>query len=212
MKRVVVYGAGGHGKVVMDILERDPEIEIAGWLDDNPNRYGEIYFSHPILGGIDCNAELMEKGIDHALVAIGNNGTRDRVACILAKAGFAFVTGVHPSARLGRGVLLGSGSVLMANVVVNADTVIGDHAIVNTGATVDHDCRLGRATHIGPGTHVAGGVTIGDLALIGIGASILPGLQIGHRAIVGAGAAVIADVADDVVVAGVPARPVKGAP
>lgn len=212
MKRVVVYGAGGHGKVVMDILERDPEVEIAGWLDDGPGRKGQVVFDHPVLGGMECVAELMEKRIDHVVVAIGDNETRDRIARGLAEAGFGFATAIHPSARLGRGVRLGSGSVLMANVVVNADTVIGDHAVVNTGATVDHECRLGRATHIAPGAHLAGGVTVGDLTLVGIGASVVPGIRIGRRAVVGAGAAVIADVPDGAVVCGVPARPMKAAP
>jgi UDP-perosamine 4-acetyltransferase len=209
---VVIYGAGGHGKVIADILERDPAIGLIGWLDDDPRRHGSTFFGHPVVGGLGEVPGLLARGVRHAVVAIGDNVTRDRVAATLTARGMVFVAAIHPSAQLGRGVSVAAGAAIMAGAVVNADTSIGEHAIVNTGATVDHDCRIGRAAHVAVGAHVAGGVTVGDLTLVALGASVGLCVTIGARVVVGAGAVVLEDLPDDVLAVGVPARPVRRDP
>jgi UDP-perosamine 4-acetyltransferase len=208
---VVIYGAGGHGKVVADVLERDPAIEVIGWLDDDPRRVGAAFFGHPVLGGLAEVPRLLARGVGHAVVAIGDNPSRERLARVLAGHGMAFARAVHPAAQLGRGVTVGAGAVIMAGEVVNADSTIGEHAIVNTGATVDHDCRVGRAAHVAVGAHLAGGVTVGDLTLIALGAGVGPNVAVGARVVVGAGAVVLDDLPDDARAVGIPARPLRGA-
>ena len=206
-QRILVYGAGGHAKVVIDILERTEQYEIAGIVDDDPAQRGHHFCGHPILGGLDF---LLEHGPEEQVVlAIGDNNARERLAKRLEPLGFQFATAVHPVSSLARDAALGPGAVVMANVAVNPATVVGRHAILNTGATIDHDCTIGDFAHISPGAHLGGNVTIGPLAHVGIGASVIPGITIGAGSIIGAGAAVVADIPPNVVAVGVPARVVK---
>ncbi|MBI4200762.1 MAG: acetyltransferase [Chloroflexi bacterium] len=206
-QRVLVYGAGGHGKVVVDILERMGRYEIAGIVDDDHQGKGLRFLGYPILGGLDT---LLEHGSQSLLVlAIGDNEARDRLAHRLEPLGFQFVTAVHPTASVGRDVKLGWGTVVMANVAINSGVTIGRHVIVNTGATIDHDCVIGDFAHISPGAHLGGGVTVGPLAHVGIGVSVIQDVTIGARSVIGAGAAVVEDVPPNVTAVGVPARVVR---
>ena len=206
-QRILVYGAGGHAKVVIDILERTEQYEITGIVDDDPARTGNNFCGHPVLGGLDF---LLEHGPEERVVlAIGDNSARERLANRLEPLGFQFATAVHPVTSLARDGALGPGTVVMANVAVNPGTVVGRHAILNTGATIDHDCAIGDFAHISPGAHLGGNVTVGPLAHVGIGVSVIPGISIGAGSVIGAGAAVVADIPPGVVAVGVPARVVK---
>ncbi len=206
-QRVLIYGAGGHGKVVIDILERMEQYEIVGTIDDAPTHSGHRFCGYPILGSIEV---LMEGGIrEQLVVAIGDNKTREGLARKLESVGLQFATAIHPSARIARGVKLESGTVVMANVAVNPGTVVGRHVILNTGATADHDCAIGDFTHLSPGVHLGGNVTVGPRAHVGIGASVIPGITIGEGSVIGAGAAVVSDIPSYVTATGVPARVMK---
>lgn len=110
------------------------------------------------------------------------------------RAGFEFLSVVHPSVVMGAGVTLGEGVQIMAGAIVQADTTIGDNSIINTGALVDHDCVIGNHVHIAPGAVISGGVNIGEGVHIGTGASIIQGLTIGAGAVIGAGTVVVKDV------------------
>ena len=205
-KDLLIYGAGGHAKVVCDAALH-AGFRVRGFLDDDPERHGQSLWDLPIMGGL----EWLEKSRPKCalVLAIGDNRARQRAAERLAALDIPLATVVHPSARLGRGTRLGEGTVVLAGAVVNADTLIGRHGIVNTGATVDHDCVLGDFVHIAPGAHLAGGVRVGNSTLIGIGACLLPGVCVGEGAVVGAGAVVVEDLPDRVIARGVPARVVR---
>ncbi|MHB8668191.1 MAG: acetyltransferase [Burkholderiales bacterium] len=208
-EKLVVFGAGGHAKVVIDIVEQQGNYEIAGLLDDDLRHQGQRFFGYPVLGTRAELPALISAQLRHAIVAIGDNADRAAVAAHLDQLGWRFASAVHPRASIGRGVSIGPGSVVMAGCVVNADAHLGAQVIVNTGATVDHDCRIEDSVHIAPGCHLCGNVGVGRGSLLGAGATVAPGVRIGRNAIVGAGATVIHDVADATTVSGSPARPLE---
>jgi len=202
-EKVFVWGAGGHAKVVGQLLKENC-FEVVGFLDDvTPSRSGEQFCGAMVSASIDSFRML---GVLKLIVGIGDNSVRERKARVAEAKGFRLISAVHPRATLAPGVEVGPGSVVMAGAVINPGSVIGKNVIVNTLAGIDHDCAIGDGTHIGPGVRLAGGVTIAHQAWIGIGAIILDGIKVGENAIVGAGAVVIKDVPANVVVVGVPAR------
>lgn len=206
-EKIVIFGAGGHAKVVIDIIEQQGNYEIAGLLDDDLKHQGKRFFGYPVLGTRAELPALISAQLRHAIVTIGNNASRADVAAHLDQQGWRFASAVHLRASIGRGVKIGPGCVVMAGCVVNADAYLGAHVIVNTGATVDHDCRIEDAVHIAPGCHLCGSVSVGQGSLLGAGSTVTPGVRIGRNVIVGAGSTVIRDIADAARVSGVPARP-----
>ena len=202
---VVVIGAGGHAKVVIELLRaagREVDFCIAGSGDE-----GTTCLGVPVLIGDDRARELWREGYRHAIVAIGNNRLRERLARDLADLGFTFVNAVSPRAVVSPSARLGVGVAVMAGAVINAEAVIGDHVIINTLASVDHDCVIGAASHVAPHCGLAGGARVGDRVFLGIGSTVLPEISIGPDVQVGAGSVVIRDIAVGTVV-GVPARPI----
>lgn len=205
-EKLIVFGAGGHAKVVIDIIELRGDYEIAGLLDDDLKHSGTRVFGYPVLGTRADLPALLSAQLRHAIVTIGDNASRAEVAAHLEQLGWRFAIAVHPRACIGRGAQIGPGSVVMAGCVVNADAHLGAHVILNTGATVDHDCRIADAVHIAPGCHLCGDVSVGQGTLLGAGSIVTPGVRIGRRAIVGAGSTVIRDVADGARLSGSPAK------
>lgn len=199
--RVLILGAGGHAKVVADILQLQGA-EVCGFLDDNSDLWNTRILGLPILGSIKTYANFLS---DAFVIGIGSNTVRQKLDELL-NTNVRWLRASHPTATIARSAYVGKGVVIAAHAVVNPDSFIEDHAIINTAATVDHDCVIGRYAHIAPGTHLAGGVKVGEGAFIGIGANITPGCTIGDWAIVGAGATVVNDVPPRVVAKGIPAR------
>jgi sugar O-acyltransferase (sialic acid O-acetyltransferase NeuD family) len=223
--RTFVYGASGHGKVVLDIL-LCCGVSVDGFIDDgqpmsvtmgpqaapNPGTLrvpSTLVLGLPIVGDGDwlaAEAKKAEKGSLAVALGIGDNAARQRISRRCVAAGVEVVSAVHPAAVVARSAVIGGGAVLMAGAVVNPDAVIGTGAIVNTGAVVEHDCSVGIFAHISPNAALGGAARVGDLSHVGLCAAVLPGKAVGARSIVGAGAVVTRDLPDDVVAAGVPAR------
>jgi UDP-perosamine 4-acetyltransferase len=205
---VLIYGAGGHGLVVLDAALRQPGLRVIGVLDDDPARRGEWILGVEVLG----DGSILSEPRLHScrvVVAIGDPEARAAVAARAEAASLGFIAIVHPTAFLAHGVTVGNGAMILPMAVVHTNASVGRHAIVNTGAIVEHEVRIGDFAHISPGARLAGGVIVGRAAHVGIGASIAPALRIGECAIVGAGAAVLDDVAAGAVVGGVPARSLR---
>ena len=194
---MIVYGASGHGKVIIDIL-KSQNMKISAVVDDNPD-ISEIA-DLPVFQKInDANESIV--------VAIGNNKIRKKV-CSTIKNALAKPI-FHTTAVIGSNVAIDLGTVIMANAVVNTSTIIGKNCIINTGCVVEHDVQLGDFVHISPGSIITGGVEIGAGTHIGAGATIIPGVKIGKWATIGAGAIVIRDVPDFAIVVGNPAKIIK---
>jgi len=209
MKRIIVYGAGGHAKVVIDALELAGVYEIVGIIDDNSNLARQGFFGYKILGSQEILPQLKASGIEAGIVAIGDNQVRGLLAAKMVAEGYELVNAIHPSAQIARSVKLGYGCVIMANAVINAHASLGDNIIVNTGATVDHDNVLGNCVHLSPGVHLAGWVKVGDYSHLGTGAIVIPDVTIGSNVSIGAGSVVTKDIPDDVVAVGKPTRAIR---
>lgn len=205
--RIVVIGAGGHAKVVLEALRAAALGEVVGLVDAAPGAAAVL--GVPVLGGDEALPRLRAEGVEAAVVALGNNALRERVGRRLQEMGFALPAVVHPAALVSPSARVEEGAVVMARAVVGTETVVGALAIVNTGAVLDHDNRLGRAAHVAPGCALAGNVWVGERALVGVGSAVRPGTRIGADAVVGAGSAVVAEVPERAMVGGAPARPLR---
>ncbi len=208
MEKVFVIGSSGHAKVVIDIIEKQGLFRIAGLIDRFKPK-GESVFQYPILGAeADLPHLVPAFEVVGGVVAIGDNWLRSEVVSHIKQVlpGFRFISAIHPSAQIGRGVSIGAGTVVMAGVVINADTVIGEHCIVNTQASLDHDNRIGDFVTIAPHAATGGNVQIRDYSVLSLGAKIVHGIHIGEHTVIGAGATVLDDLPSYVVAFGTPAR------
>ncbi len=203
-QRLLIFGAGGHAKVVAEAAQLSG-YDVAGFVDQSPDLRNAVILGIPVLGDGSILESSNWADCD-MIVAIGDNGLRATIANRLLAIGRRFVTVVHPASTISPSAILGEGTVVLAGAVINSSAVIGKHGIINTMASVDHDCTLADFVHISPGVHLAGDCHIGEMAHIGIGACVLPNLSVGPRSTIGAGAVVTRDIPDDVIAVGVPAK------
>ncbi len=205
--RVLVLGAGGHGKVLIDALFSVGDIEIVGVLDDDEKRIGQQVLGIPVVGStVELPSLARKYRVDGTALGIGNNYVREQKFRQVKAAGISVVSVIHASACISRFTVLGEGVVALAGSVIGPGSVLGDNVCVNTCASVDHDNHLGYSCQIFPNAALAGGIYVGEFSYIGAGAVVVPNRKVGRFAYVGAGAVVIKDVADGVKVAGVPAH------
>ena len=197
MKRLIIIGASGHGKVIADIALLNGYKEIV-FLDDDESIKECAGF--PVIG----KTSEAERLSGDKIVAIGNAKTRESIQSKIET-----VTLIHPDAVIGSRVSIGSGSVVMAGTVINSDTVIGRGCIINTSSSVDHDCVLGDYVHIAVGAHLCGTVCVGNTSWIGAGATVSNNVGICSDCVIGAGAVVIHSIEKPGIYVGVPAELIK---
>lgn len=198
-----IYGAGGHGKVVLDAVQRQGLVAVP--VDDAPERDGDDRL------GATCRlfSDQLTQEIGKGHVAIGTNSIRRLIADKLKALGVELTSVWHPSAILSSHAKFGDGVFAAAGATVGPDAVVGAGVILNHGAIIDHDCRVGAWTHIAPNATLGGEVKIGDSVLVGSGAVILPGVEVGAGAVIGSGAVVTRNVKAGAQVVGVPAREIS---
>lgn len=207
---VLIWGAGGHAKVVAEAVRLGNHFKIAGFLDEvNLERWGQEWCGSKILGGKDVLSTFAGSNAFAIVPAVGNTSARFRMIEAAAALGLPLATIIHPNAIISPGATLGPGTVALAGAIVNPGTTTGRAVILNTACSADHDCIIEDGASLAPGARLGGGVRVGRGAWIGIGAVVREGITIGGNAVVGAGTVVIRDVLPDDVVVGNPARFLK---
>lgn len=200
MKKLIIIGASGHGKVVADIAIQKGYEKII-FLDDDENL--KSCGKYPILG----KSNAVEEFEGNVIVAIGNAKVRQRIQKDVGNSRLA--TLIHPDAVISDDVEIGKGSVIMAGAVVNPGTVIGEGCIINTSSSIDHDCKIQDYVHISIGSHIAGTVEIGSYTWIGAGATVSNNVSICDNCMIGAGAVVVDDIKNTGTYVGIPARKIR---
>jgi sugar O-acyltransferase (sialic acid O-acetyltransferase NeuD family) len=196
---MLICGAGGHAKVVIDCLA-DCKIPVTAIFDTNSVE--KIWLNIPIVGDYDPDFER-EKEI---IIAIGDNKVRKRLSRIIQHTPGLVV---HPSVLIGHHTEIGGGTVVFHHSVIQINTKIGRHCIINTAASIDHDCIIEDFVHISPNSTLCGAVQVGEGTHIGAGAVVIPGIKIGAWSVIGAGAVIIENVPDYTMVVGNPAQVIK---
>lgn len=210
MPPIVIFGAGGHAKVVADSLRRLGGWQVEGFVDDlAPERAGEPFGGAVVLGGRGVLPALRERGVDALVLAFGHNHARLALAEQLGAQGWRFPPVVDPLASVAADVQLGPGCYVGAAAVVEPGSRIGAQAIVNTGAIVCHDSEVGDGAHVCPRACLGGHARVGRAAWIGIGSVLRDRARVGARALVGAGSLVLTEVPDGMVAWGQPARVIR---
>jgi acetyltransferase EpsM len=199
---ILVYGGGGHGKMLIDLLKVLGTYRIVGVVDDG-KQVGETILGVTILGGGAVLEEVYRHGVRLAVNAVGGVGNvqvRIQVFQRLAQAGFGFPVVIHPTAYVEPSAVLSPGAQVLAHAYVGSEAQIGFGSIINTGSIVSHDCILGDFTNVSPGAMLAGEVSTGSGVLIGMGVTVNLRVKIGAGARIGNGATVKADVFENGVV------------
>lgn len=212
MADIILVGAGGHARVLIDVLRRAGFAPAAA-VDRDQRLHGAVVDGVPVIGGDEAVLARDPAGVTLAL-GVGNvpAGTisglsvREAACEFFTRRGYAFMTVVSRDAVVSAPAVLENGAQVITGAIIHPGCRIGAHAIVNTGARIDHDCVIGACSHIAPGAVLCGGVRVGPRTHVGASAVVIQGITVGEHAVIGAGAVVTADVPAGSAVLGIPAR------
>jgi sugar O-acyltransferase (sialic acid O-acetyltransferase NeuD family) len=199
--RILVFGSGGHAKVVVDAIECENKFQIQALVD--PFSTLQSLAGYPVL------RDHSDLAPGNFVVAVGDNAIRKKIYSQLVLDSWTPQAVIHPSAIIARDSQIGAGTAIFAGAIINPASIVGENTIINTAATVDHDGNIGSHCHIAPGCHLAGNVLVAEGSFLGIGVRVIPKIKIGSWSVVGAGSVLIKDVDAHSTVVGVPARLVK---
>jgi sugar O-acyltransferase (sialic acid O-acetyltransferase NeuD family) len=214
--RIVIFGTGGFGRECLQVALDTARAanpgpdgtfpEIAGFLDDNAAKWGQIVNGYPVLGGIDWLRDQRDVSV---VLGVGAPSVKRKIRERLDGMAVRVATLVHPSAIVGEQVTIGAGSVVCAGVIITTNIDIGECVTFNLGVTIGHDCRISTYCTFSPGSHVSGYVEAGPGCDFGTGSVIIQGKSVGEWSVIGAGAAVVSDLPPLCVAVGVPAKPIR---
>ncbi|SIQ93372.1 NeuD/PglB/VioB family sugar acetyltransferase [Maribacter ulvicola] len=211
MQNVIIFGASGHGSVVLDCLEKEGRYNVIGFVDSFKKKGSRIN-GYQVLGSeVDLPYLINRYHIDGGIVAIGDNWTRklivDRILKIAPN--FSFINTVHPNAVLGKDILIGCGNVFMPGAIVNANSIIHDFCIINTNASLGHDGIMDSYSSLAPSVCAGGGLRLGRYSAISLGVNVINGIEIGQHSVIGAGSLVVDHFGDNIMAYGLPAKIVR---
>lgn len=209
--QVIIVGASGHAKVIIDVFERMGTYDILGLFDDNMAKGTEV-LDYQLLGNISEISPFLSKHPHvQVFIAIGDNWTRASVKAQLEEktTNIQWAQAIHPFSHMGKDTFLGKGIAILAGAVINSQVQLGDFTIVGSNASIDHESQLGDYASLGPGCILGGNVNIGNFSAIGLGAHLIHGLTIGAHTVIGAGSTVLQNFGDNLVTYGTPARKIR---
>lgn len=192
-KKVVIFGASGHAKVIADIIIKNGD-ELVGFLDDNVELQGKTIYDDKVVLGSTQEIDVEKYSDCYFVIGIGSNKVREIINNKYPY--LKWYTAIHPNAVIANDVCIGDGTVIMAGAVINPGTKIGKHCIINTCSSLDHDNIIEDYVHVSPGAHLAGTVKVCEKSWICAGVTVINNITIGSNNIIGAGATVIKNIED----------------
>ena len=209
--KILIFGASGHAKVIIDVIEKEAKYEIVGLIDPNKDE-GEEILGYKILGKEEDLANFLSiTDISGGIIAIGDNWVRKKVKEEIEKniPDFEFVSCIHPSAQIGKNVRMGPGTAVLPGAIINSSCELGSHCILNTNSSLDHDSRIDDYVSLAPNATTGSNVVIGKCSAISLGANIIQNVKIGKHCVVGASSLVLKDIEDHSLSYGVPAKAIR---
>ncbi|OSB14042.1 acetyltransferase [Clostridium botulinum] len=207
MEKIVLVGAGGHCKVIIDIIRSNNAYEIMGITDKDTTEKSLLDIS--IIGHDNKLKEVYKEGVKNAFLcigALGNLNLRNKIYNNLKEIGFKLPVLIHNTAIVSKYATIGEGTCIMPGAIINSGVKIGKNCIINSGAIIEHDCIIEDNCHISPRSVLGGGVSLDKNTHISIGATVIQGVKIGCNVTIGAGAVVISSIPDNVVALGIPSK------
>lgn len=203
---IVIFGAGGHAKVIADIVKQDNQYNIITFIDDQKQNLK--IWDIPI---ISESVFFAKPNTLMGIVAIGDNFIREKVAIKIHNLlpNFIFIKAIHPTAYVALDSTIDDGTVVMAHATINPSTKIGSHCIINTNSSIDHDCIVENYASIAPNACLGGNCEVGKGSAVSIGATLSHKIKIGENTVIGAGAVVTRSVSSNIVAYGVPAKNIR---
>ena len=206
--KIIIIGAGGHSKVVVDIIQKEQKYEIAGFID-NYLPIGHKVLDYKVLGKVEeINTLIKKHETFGGTIAIADNFLRSDVEKKIKQLcnEFKFINCIHPNSNIAFNVVMGKGNVVMAGATINTSSEISNHCIFNTNCSIDHDNRIANFTSIAPNAVTGGNVQVGEFSVIGIGATVKHAVSIGYNCIIGASSFLNKDAKSNSVYYGIPAK------
>lgn len=210
-KKLLLLGAGGHCKSIIDTLLRSTEYSEIGIIEKKGNLTQSV-LGIPVIGFDEDMQDLYGRGFTHAFVSlgsIGDTGARRRLASLISSIGFSVPNIIDESAHVSTNCKLGEGIYIGRNTVVNAGVSIGDHSIINTSSTIEHDCIIGEFVHVSTGSVLCGSVTVGNNTHVGANSVIRQQLKIGSNVMLGIGSVLMQNIPDQSIAYGNPCKVVS---
>jgi len=211
--KLLLVGAGGHCRIILDLLLKTKQYSLAGILDVK-ERVGQEVLGVPIIGTDADLPKIHQQGVKQCFISMGSIGSpqlRMKLHRLALDAGYKFPNIIHPQAIISSRVSMGEGNFVAPGAIINVLTKLGSQCIVNTGAIIEHDCQIGDFVHVSPGAVLSGGVIVGEQTHIGTGSIVRQCIQIGSSTIIGAGSVVTKDIRSNVTAFGNPCKEQKNA-